>query len=209
MTTNTEPREHETAPEMTVRDRLARLITEILAPWVIVLLLPLAVAWQATYSIGPTLLWGLIVALTSSILPMAVIVWGARTQRWEGHHVRNRHGRLIPFLALIGFTAIGLGILVAADAPWPVIALDIAQVTALLVTGAITVGWKVSMHTAVGGGAVVVLAVTYSPWLWPLMLLVAAIGWSRVHIRDHTAAQTAGGAIIGALVIGGLYVLVL
>jgi hypothetical protein len=47
------------------------------------------------------ILWGLLVSLTSSILPMGVIVWGAHTGRWDSHHVRNRAGRLVPSLALI------------------------------------------------------------------------------------------------------------
>jgi hypothetical protein len=39
------------------------------------------VAWQATHSLVPMSLWGLLVTLTSSILPMGVIVWGARAGR--------------------------------------------------------------------------------------------------------------------------------
>nr|WP_228046737.1 hypothetical protein [Saccharopolyspora sp. HNM0983] len=184
---------------------VARLLTEVLAPWVIVLLLPLAVAWQATHALLPTLLWGLLVAVTSSILPMGIIVWGARTGRWDGHHVRNREGRLIPFVALLVFSLGGLAALILARAPWLVIALDISMISTLIVTGAITSRWKISMHTAVAGGAVVILAATYSPVFWLLAVLVAAIGWSRVKIHDHTTAQTIGGAIVGAISGGGLY----
>jgi hypothetical protein len=71
---------------------------------VIVLLLPLAVAWQATQSPAHMILWMLLVSLISSILPMGVIMWGAHTGRWDSHHVRNRAGRLVPSLALIFFS---------------------------------------------------------------------------------------------------------
>ncbi|GAB3298023.1 phosphatase PAP2 family protein [Parasphingorhabdus pacifica] len=198
--------EPEAGPQRTLGTAVARILTEILAPWVIVLLLPLAVAWQVTHAPVPTLLWGLIVALTSSILPMGIIVWGAKTGRWDGHHVRNREGRLVPFLALIAFSLGGLAALIFGGAPWLLIALDISMITTLIVTGAITTRWKVSMHTAVAGGAVVILAATYSPILCLLAVLVAAIGWSRVAIRDHTPTQVIGGAIVGAIVGGGLYV---
>lgn len=199
-----DPRTAATSPH-TARDTTARVLTEVLAPWVIVVLLPLAVAWKATHALGPTVLWGLLVALTSSVLPMAVIVWGARSGRWEGHHVRNREGRLVPFLALIGSSAIGLVLLLVGGAPWLVVALDISMITSLLVTGAVTARWKISMHTAVAAGAVVVLAVTYNPACWALAALVAAIGWSRVHVNDHTTAQVVGGALTGALIGGGLF----
>jgi hypothetical protein len=55
----------------TASDFVARLLTQLFAPWVIVMMLPLAVAWQATHALGPTILWGVLIALTSSVLPMA------------------------------------------------------------------------------------------------------------------------------------------
>ncbi|WP_425524732.1 phosphatase PAP2 family protein [Saccharopolyspora ipomoeae] len=193
------------SPARDLRDRLARVLTELFAPWVIVVLLPLAVAWRATHRVLPALGWGLLVAATSSILPMAVIVWGARTGRWDGHHVRDRAGRLVPLIALIVMSLVGLGLLVALGAPRQVIVLDVAMIASLLVTGGITARWKISMHSAVASGAVVILAVTYHPVCWALMVLVAAISWSRVQVRDHTTAQVVLGALIGAAVGGGLF----
>lgn len=189
----------------TTRDLFARGTTEVLAPWVVVLALPLAVGWQATHSLGPTLLWGLLVSLTSSVIPMGVIVWGARTGRWDGHHVRDRTGRLVPFAALIISSAIGLTLLLTLGAPWLLTALDVSMLALLLVTGAITVRWKISMHAAVSAGAVVILALTYHPLLWALSPLVAAIAWSRVQLGDHTVTQVVVGAIVGGAGSGGLY----
>lgn len=186
-------------------DPLARVITEVLAPWVIVLVLPLAVAWQATHTVTATLLWGLLVSVTSSLLPMIVVVLGARGGHWEGHHVRNRDGRLVPFLAVIVSSVLGFALLLALNAPWMVTALNIAMLASLLVTGAITTMWKISMHAAVAAGAVVVLVYTYSPLLWILMLAVPPISWSRVRLEDHTTAQVIGGAIVGAAAGGAVY----
>lgn len=183
-------------------DRFAWLLSEVGAPWVIVLVLPLVASWQATHHVAATLGWGLLIALTSSILPMGVIVWGARKGRWDGHHVRNRAGRLIPFVALIAMSLVGLGLLVALQAPWLLVALDISMITALLVTGAITTQWKISMHSAVAAGAVAILVVLHGATSWLLLPLVIAISWSRVHLGDHTTAQVTAGAITG-LAFGG------
>lgn len=186
-------------------DLLARVITEVFAPWVIVFFLPLAVAWQAAPPIAATLHWGLLVSVTSSLLPMAVVAWGARTGRWEGHHVRNRAGRLVPFLTLIGSSVLGLALLVLLHAPSRLIALDTAILVSLFVTGAITIKWKISMHSAVAAGTVIVLVHTYSPILWLLALPVALIAWSRVQMNDHTTAQVVVGAIVGAAIGGVAY----
>lgn len=186
-------------------DRVARVITEVLAPWVIVTLLPLAVAWQATSEVAPTIGWGLLVALTSSLLPMAVIVWGARSGRWDGHHVRNREARLVPFLVLQVLSAAGLALLLVLGAPWTVVALDITMLAMLFVTGGITLFWKVSIHASVAAGAVVVLAVAAGPAWWMLSPMVVAVSWSRVRVRDHTNSQVVGGVLVGLLAGSGVF----
>ena len=183
-------------------DRFAWLLSELGAPWVIVLVLPLLASWRATHDVAAALGWGLLIALTSSILPMGVVVWGARTGRWDGHHVRNRAGRLVPFLALIAMSLVGLGLLVALRAPWLLVALDVSMITALLVTGGITTRWKISMHAAVAAGAVAALVVLHGAESWLLLVLVIAICWSRVRLGDHTTAQVTAGAVTG-LVFGG------
>ena len=56
----------ESAERRSPRRALARLATEVLAPWVWVCALPLVMAWHATQSIPVTLGWGLLIALTGS-----------------------------------------------------------------------------------------------------------------------------------------------
>ncbi|MBK1783388.1 hypothetical protein JHE00_03545 [Prauserella sp. ASG 168] len=185
----------------------ATVLSEALAPWVLVLALSGAVAWRATEAVLPTIGWGLLIALTSSILPMGVIVWGARTGRWDSHHVRNREGRLVPFLTLIVLSGVGLALLLVFGAPRMLVALDVAMLACLLVTGAITVRWKVSMHAAVAAGAVVILAVAYGPAAWAGAVAVAAVGWSRVRLGDHTLAQVLAGTVAGAVIGGGAFAL--
>ncbi|WP_410648189.1 hypothetical protein [Amycolatopsis sp. cmx-4-54] len=191
-----------------VRQRSARIATEVLAPWVWVLLLPLAVAWQVTnHHLGETLLWGLITGVFGSILPMAVIVRGAKKGQWDSHHVTNRAGRVIPFAACIGFLAIGFGILIIGNAPRELIALAAAELFSLVVSVAITFGakFKVSMHAAVAAGAVAVLVQVYNPWAALLLLGVAWVCWSRVELKDHTTAEVTVGTLVGLLVGGGAY----
>jgi|SRR5882757_8342758 len=194
-----------------VENRLARLVTEILAPWVWVLCLPLAVAWRATEHVGQTLLWGLVVGITGSVIPMAVIVRGARQGRWQGHHVTDRAGRLVPFIACLASVGTGAVLLLAGNAPHQMIALSASMFATLVVALGITFGlnWKVSMHTAVGMGAVVILMAAYGPWLVALTPVIVLIGWSRVSLGDHSAGQVTVGALVGAVAGGLLYVALL
>ncbi|GAA2982725.1 hypothetical protein [Actinokineospora diospyrosa] len=185
-------------------NRLAKVITEVLSPAVVVLVLPLVVAWTATaHDPALTLLWGLEVALFSSVLPMVFIIRGARSGRWDTHHVRDREHRLVPLAVGLASTAVGIGILVLADAPRQVLALSVAMFATLAVCVAITQRWKVSLHAAVAGGAVAMVALLHGPWSLLLAALVALVCWSRVVLGDHTVAQVVVGALLGPLV-GGL-----
>lgn len=188
------------------RQVFARVATEVLAPWVWVCTLPLVMAWHATQSLPLALGWGSLIAVTGSLIPMAVIVRGAKRGSWDGHHVTNREGRLVPFAACIGSLLVGWIVLLVGHAPHELIALTAAMLATLAIGLGITFGakWKISIHAAVAAGAVVMLANAYGPLLWLLGVLAVWVCWSRVELRDHTTGQVFGGSLLGVLV-GGLY----
>lgn len=186
---------------------VAGTVTEVCSPAVVVVLLSLAVAWHATgYRLGPSLLWGMVVAVFSSVLPMAFIVRGARQGRWDGHHVRNREGRRVPMLLALASTVIGLTILLLGG-PRDLVALDLAMLTTLIVCTVITHWWKISLHSAVAGGATATMVLLYGPLALVGVPVVALIAWSRVVVRDHTVAQAIAGAVAGPAVGGVVFVL--
>jgi membrane-associated phospholipid phosphatase len=188
--------------------RAAKAVTEVGSPAIVVFLLPLAVAWQATaYRILPTVGWGLVVAVFTSVLPMVFIVRGARRGRWDGHHVRDREHRFVPLVVALGSGALGLVVLLAGHAPQDVIALACSMLVTLAVCILITRWWKVSLHTTVAGGAAATIALLYGPAWLALFLLVALIGWARVVLTDHTIAQVIAGALLGPVTGGAVFLL--
>jgi hypothetical protein len=186
--------------------KVARGATEVLAPWVWVILLPFAVA-AATENIWKTLLWGFVVALTASVIPMAVIVRGARKGKWDGHHVTNREGRLVPLVTAGASLAAGTVIMVLGDAPRNMLALAGSMFASLIVSMAITFGlkWKISLHAGVAWAAVVTMAIVYGPWPLLIALPAALVAWSRVELGDHTTAQVLAGTAMGVIVGGGSF----
>lgn len=186
--------------------RLARVVTEVLSPAVIVVALPLAVAWQGTgYDLAPTLGWGLLVAVFYSVIPMVIMVRGARRGRWDGHWVRERERRMVPFLLCLVSTTVGLVIMLVGGAPRSVIALSWSMIATLVVVLAITRWWKVSVHATVAGGAVATIVLLYGPWYLLLVLGVVLVAWSRVMVEDHTVAQVVAGALLGPVVGGAVF----
>ncbi|SFQ29957.1 phosphatase PAP2 family protein [Amycolatopsis rubida] len=194
------------SPASTPQKKAARAITEILAPWVVIVALSLAMALKSTASPWLALLWAAVVAVFSAGVPMKFITRGAKAGRYDTHHVNNREGRGPVLLVCLVSTAIGLTILLAGSAPPAMVIMTWAMLAVLVVTGAITVaGWKISMHAVVSAGGVAMLAFLYGPWALLLLLLVALVSWSRVVLRDHTPGQVAAGGVAGFVVCGALF----
>jgi membrane-associated phospholipid phosphatase len=188
--------------------RLAKIITEVLSPAVIVVLLPFAVAWNATgHALLATVVWALVVAVFYSVLPMVFMVRGARRGKWDGHWVRERERRFVPLLMCLVSALVGLAILLLGDAPRDVIALAWSMITVLLACMLITRWWKVSIHATVAGGSVATVTLIYGWVMLVLVPLVVLVAWSRVVVRDHTFAQVVVGALLGPVVGGVVFVL--
>jgi hypothetical protein len=188
--------------------RLAKIVTEVLSPAVIVVLLPFAVAWNATgHAVVPTIVWSIVVAVFYSVFPMAFIVRGARRGKWDGHWVRERERRFVPLMMCLVSALVGLVILLVWDAPRDVVALAWSMVTVLIACVVITRWWKVSLHATVAGGAVATVVLIYGWVMAVLVPLVVLVAWARVRVADHTAAQVVVGAILGPVVGGVVFIL--
>jgi membrane-associated phospholipid phosphatase len=179
---------------------LARVITEALAPAVIVTALMLAVGWHAARQGGHGLLWGLVAALFASLIPFAYILHNVRKGRVTDHHVGVREQRRLPLLVGLGSISIGLAVLGVLRAPRDLIAVIAAGSAGFAVALTISHWWKMSVHSAVAAGAVTILALVVGPELLLASPLVALVAWSRIKLRDHTPAQAVVGVLVGTAV---------
>jgi hypothetical protein len=198
-----------TTPARSASDRAARIITEVCAPGILVVVILVAVGWYAAPGLAG-LGWGVLAALFCGIVPYAILIVGVRFGWWTDRHVGDRKQRLIPLLIIIGCVIGGSATLAVLDAPRPLLALVAAMLATLFITLAITViaRWKISVHTAVAGGVAIILMLTYGPYMAVTVPVVALVGWSRVRLRDHTTAQTLAGVVLGAAVAGSVFQMV-
>ncbi|MCX4387508.1 phosphatase PAP2 family protein [Micromonospora peucetia] len=180
--------------------RLARFVTELTAPAVLVSALTVAVGWHSARGGAHGLAWGLLATLFVSGIPFAYILGGVRRGRLTDHHVGVREQRRVPLLFGLCSVAAGLALLAVLGAPRPVLALAAAGLVGLVVAVAVSHWWKMSIHSAVAAGTVVVLVFTFGAGLLATAPLLALVGWSRVRLRDHTVPQVVAGLALGALV---------
>jgi membrane-associated phospholipid phosphatase len=182
------------------RRQLARGVTEVLAPTVVVSALLVAVGWHSAASAPEALGWALVAVVFAAVVPLVYILRGVRRQRLTDHHVGLREQRPVPLLVGVVSVLAGLVLLTLGRAPRDLIALVGAMGVGLVASLLVTLVWKVSIHTAVVAGAVVVLVVVFGPALLAFAPALALVAWARVEVGDHTALQTLAGAALGGAI---------
>ena len=187
-----------------VKNRVARVITEALQPPITVaLLLLLSPAMEPGF---PGTVWfGAVAVLFVCVLPLAAVVVLVRMGKVTDHHVSDRKQRF-PVLAMSVVSLLaGLGVLLAINAPYSVIVVVLAIVGGVVVLAVISLFWKISGHAgAIALTTVITVLILGAPWM-PLLLLIPAVGWSRVVLRAHTVAQVVAGALVGGGVTAALW----
>jgi hypothetical protein len=174
---------------------VAQRITDWLDPRIWITGVTLAVGWEADGIAG--IGWALLAVLAALVLPALMVNRGIRRGAYADRHVPDRRQRVPVMLAAIGCVAAALFVLAVAGAPREVIALTFTMLAAVTALTAVTTVWKISIHCAVAAGGVTVLIITFGAVMAAGYLLVALVSWSRVVLRDHTAAHAAAGIAAG------------
>lgn len=176
--------------------RLATRVTTATSPTLLLAVLYPVVGALAVGTGGVA--WSLVGMLFTVAIPAFIVDRGVRTGRYTDHHLREREQRAVPLGLAALSVAVGVVVLVVAGAPREITALQVAVLTTVAVATAITLVWKVSFHTAVVAAAAGVLTLLGGPW-WALSwLAVPLVGWARLVLRAHTAAQVLAGLVVGA-----------
>lgn len=174
-------------------------MTDLFAPMWIVITLPLVVGAVSSGWAGFG--WGFLSAALCGGIPAAAIFVGVRKGWFGDRHIGDRRQRPKLVVSVLALVALALALLVRLGAPRVSVACVAIMLSTLAVVVPITLVWKISFHTAVAAGAVVMLAAVL-PALPVYVLgaaLVALIAWARTRLHDHTPPQALAGAAAGAL----------
>ena len=192
-------------PRDDIPTRVARIVSEVLAPAVLVAALLLTVGWHAGNAPGVSRWWGLPGALFAAVIPLGYVLHGVRKGRLTDHHIPERADRRIPLLFGTASLVVGLLLLILLGAPREVLALLTAGGCGLAVFALVTHWWKMSIHAGVAAGTVAALTAVYGPVALLGAPRVLLGGWARVRLTAHTPAQVVVGALAGALIAGTIF----
>ncbi|MBG0740709.1 phosphatidic acid phosphatase [Paeniglutamicibacter antarcticus] len=178
--------------------RLARVLTEVFSPTVVVSAFLLT---TGAVSDGWRGLWfGLLAAFFTAVGPFAGVVLATRLGKVSDHHVGNRRQRLPILLGAMVSGFCGLVLLLLLGAPRVSIVGLLSVIFGMVIVGAVNAFWKLSVHVSVVTFAAVASVLTLGSGFLPALLIPAAVGWSRVKLSDHSTAQVLVGIPAGCIV---------
>lgn len=186
------------------RNHTARWLTEVFQPPVVVSI-QLLISPLTEAGFPGTMGYGALAALFVCVLPLVVLLVLVRLGKVTDHHVSDRRQRAPVLLMALACIAVGLLVLDTVNAPQSVTAMVLAVVGGVAVLAVVSPFWKLSGHAAAVSCAAVVLVLMLGAAWAPLLLLVPAVGWSRVVLRAHTPGQVVAGSLFGGVVMAGIW----
>ena len=180
--------------------RLARYVSNILAPAPISLPVVLLVAFYHSRDQLAALIYALITIFFLSIGPLLYIALGVRLGKLSDLDVSRRSERAGPFLFSITSATIGWLVLLLIHGPRNLETTLIITAVSGVIMMVTTLWWKISIHASSLGGAATMLTVLYGAVMLPAFLLLALVSWSRVALRRHTVAQVVVGSLVSVII---------
>ncbi len=183
--------------ENTKRIRIARQVSNILAPATISLPFIVLVAFYQSQDQLTAFIYACITLFFLSVGPLLYIIIGVRLGKLSDIDVSRRSQRVGPFMFGIVSVMIGWFVLTLTNGPRNLQTVMIITVFSGIIMMAITFWWKISMHASSLGGVATMLTVLYGAVMLPLFVLLVLVSWSRVVLRRHTVTQVIAGSLAG------------
>lgn len=180
--------------------RVAVIVSEALAPIVVIPLVTIVVSLHASHTLLHGAGFAFVAVFFAAALPYAFLLFGVRRGRFDDRQIRARAQRPFLLAFTLASVMVGLVVLKALGAPRDLFALVAAMVAGMAMSLVVSSVWKISIHTSCVAGVVVSLALLVSPVTWWLAPLIVLTGWARVVLGDHTPAQVVAGTALGAVV---------
>jgi membrane-associated phospholipid phosphatase len=190
-----------------MRERLARLVSNILNPFLASFVIIVLLAFKDTDDVTDALKWALI-SLVLSVLPIFIVIIAmVRRRKLDGLFVNPREQRNVIYIFASALGALGCGLLWYLKAPHLLAVLFTAGLISIIVFMAINYFWKISLHTAFTAASVAIIIMVYGVVAVWTLLLIPPVAWARITLKQHSTAQViTAGLLASAIVVGVFWV---
>lgn len=150
--------------------------------------------------------WLLTIVFVLMVLcPALAVILDMKRKKISDMEISDKSERSVPYLKTLALYIIAICTMMSVDATSFLFAiLSIGASLAIVVMMIVNMFWKVSAHAcAIGGiaGGILACSLIYTiNYVIPFIIVViisGIVGWSRVRLKAHTAAQVYAGWLIG------------
>ncbi len=188
-----------------MRQRIARVTSNVLNPFLVTLAAILVVSFEATSRATDALRWSLVLLVIGMLPVLVMLLYLVRHGRLEAMFTATRPQRTGIYLLSMACAALGYLVLHLSEAP-PLLRVAFASgFSGLVVFAGINLAWKISLHTGFVAALVTTLVMLYGGFAAAAAVLVPVIGWSRLALGEHTPSQTVAGALLSSAIVVAVF----
>jgi membrane-associated phospholipid phosphatase len=188
-----------------MRKRTARLISNILNPFLISVVIIVLLSFKNAPDMAEALKWAAI-SLVISVLPvLAVVAYLVRRKKMDAFYDNQRRQRYTVYILASVLGAIGCGLMWGLKAPELLAVTFTTGFAELVVFMGINFYWKISLHTGFIASAVTILCLVYGVIAtWTIVFLPLA-GWARIELKQHSIRQVTAGTVLAAGIVIAMF----
>lgn len=179
-----------------IRNRVALGTSIVFSPFIVPIVTAIFVIHKHAETGRELLHWLVVVSIFVTVLPILVIIVLFRFSKVSNIHLHTKEERLIPLCFTMVSMIVGTLVLYKIGANNSIIWVCQAFIVNSVVFSIITPLWKISFHTSVATGCIMVLTLLVNLNLVWLFLLMPLIAWARVYRDRHTPLQTVAGTLL-------------
>jgi len=130
------------------------------------------------------------------IAPIVLFVIIRKKKKLIDIDASEKDERTFPFIISTMFYSIGLIILILYQVNIVSIAFWFCYISNTLITIFINKYWKISAHSMGASGPLAAMTYVFGPMALVFSLIVLMVGWSRIQLKVHNAAQVSAGILL-------------
>ena len=160
-------------------------------------------------TVSDIVLFSAISIFFATLVPTVVVMIIAKRTGNEDVDIVRREDRMVPLAIGTLSYLLGTVILYAIDSPRIVWVAMLCYCINTVVIMLITTKWKISIHATGCVGPSMALAYVFGWQGGLLIIILPVVVYCRYVLRKHTPAQLAAGALLGFMLTGILFILLL
>jgi len=188
-----------------MKERLARLTSNIINPFLVSFAVIVLLAFKTTDTILDAVKWALISVIISVLPVFIVTTFMVRRKKLDGFFANPREQRNIVYIVASALAALGCGLLWGLKAPHLLAVTFTAGLAAIVIFTVINYFWKISLHTAFMAAAVAIVIMVYGYAAAWTFILLPPVAWARIALKQHSVAQVITAGLLSPVIVAGVF----